>query len=118
MWSGTTHSPHPCTQGAEDREADLFICCGRVEIGQDPLTALLRFGSGVTWVGEQFALRHWRSARVQWEIMDNEDHHSIQARGLAAGLRSVHHVRPGVHDEEIRQKQAEFAKALAGTDSH
>jgi uncharacterized protein len=92
----------------DDLDADVFICCGSVEIDWEPLPALCRFGSGVTWTAEQFAMRGWSSARLQWEIMNNEDHHSIQARAVAAGLRSVHRVRPGVHDEEIRRRQAEF----------
>jgi predicted alpha/beta superfamily hydrolase len=89
-----------------DLDADLFICCGRVEIDQEPFTALCRFGSGVAWIAEQFAIRQWPNARIDWEIMNNEDHGSIQFRAIAAGLRSVHRLRPGVHDAEVRRAQA------------
>jgi len=81
-------------------------------VTQLPVTALCRFGSGVTWVAEQFAIRQWPSARVHWEIMNNEDHASIAARAIAAGLRSVHRVRPGVHDEEVLRQSAEMMKAM------
>jgi predicted alpha/beta superfamily hydrolase len=95
-----------------DLDADLFICCGRVEVDQDPIGAMGRFGSGVTWIAEQFAIRQWPSARVQWEIMNNEDHNSIVPRAIAAGLRSVHRVRPGVHDEELRKARAAMLEAM------
>jgi predicted alpha/beta superfamily hydrolase len=98
----------------DDMDADLFICCGRVEIDQEPVTALLRFGSGVTWIAEQFAIRRWRSARIDWEIMNHEDHASIQLRAIAAGLRSVHQLRPGVHESELRKAQAAMLEAMAG----
>jgi hypothetical protein len=97
-----------------DLDADLFICCGRVEIDQDPTRALCRFGSGVTWVAEQFAIRQWPSARIQWEIMNNEDHASIAPRAIAAGLRSVHRLRPGVHDAELRAAAAAALEAMKG----
>ena len=95
-----------------DLDADLFICCGRVEIDQSPDTAMCRFGSGVTWIAEQFAIRQWPSARIDWEIMNHEDHASISLRAVAAGLRSVHHLRPGVHDAEIRQAQLAMMQAM------
>lgn len=99
-----------------DLDVDLFICCGKVEVDQNVMGALCRFGSGVTWVAEQFGLRQWPSARVQWEVMNNEDHHSIMPRAIAAGLRSVHGVRPGVHDDEVARQGAarmETLKALS-----
>jgi predicted alpha/beta superfamily hydrolase len=95
-----------------DLDVDLFICCGRVEIDQAQMTALCRFGGGVVWIAEQFAIRQWPSARIEWEIMNHEDHASIQARAIAAGLRSVHRVRPGVHDAELKQLQAAAMAAL------
>lgn len=85
----------------EDLEVDLFVCCGAVEVDQGSVMGLCRFGSGVAWVAEQMAVRAWPSARVHWEIMNHEDHGSIPARAVSAGLRSVFRVRPGVHDEEI-----------------
>jgi len=93
---------------------DLFVCCGRVEIDQSQFTAMCRFGSGVVWVAEQFAIRQWPSARIDWEIMNHEDHASIPLRAVAAGLRSVHRRRPGVHDAELKESQAAMLKALAG----
>ncbi len=47
-----------------------------------------------------------------WEIMNNEDHHSIAPRAIAAGLRSVHGIRPGVHDEELRRRAAAAMQAM------
>jgi predicted alpha/beta superfamily hydrolase len=96
----------------QDLDVDLFICCGKVEVDQERTPALCRFGSGVVWVAEQFAIREWPSARVEWEIMNNEDHASIQARAVAAGLRSVHRVRPGVHDAELKKAAEASQKAL------
>jgi predicted alpha/beta superfamily hydrolase len=96
----------------DDLDADLFLCCGRVEIDAEPIMAMCRFGSGVTWIAEQFALRQWPSARIQWEIMNNEDHSSIAPRAIAAGLRSVHGLRPGVHDEEIKRATAAMLEAI------
>jgi hypothetical protein len=61
-----------------------------------------RFGSGVMWLAELRAIRQWPSNRIYWEILNNEDHNSGVLRMIAAGLRSVHRVRPGVHDREIR----------------
>jgi len=101
----------------DDLDVDLFVCCGAVEIDQQPLMALCRFGSGVTWVAEQFAIRQWPSARVHWEIMANEDHHSIPPRAIAAGLRSVHGVRPGVHDEELRRRQTAALEAMGSAEN-
>jgi predicted alpha/beta superfamily hydrolase len=95
-----------------DLDVDLFMCAGRVEIDQDPISALCRFGSGITWIAEQFALRQWPSARVHWEIMNNEDHTSIPQRALAAGLRSVHELRPGINDHELRKAAAASLEAL------
>src|SRR5262249_28581296 len=83
-----------------DLDADIFLCCGQVEVNQDSIMSLCRFGSGVTWVAEQFAIRKWPSARLHWEVMNLEDHGSIAPRAIAAGLRSVHRLRPGVHDAE------------------
>lgn len=96
----------------DDLDAELFICCGRVEIDQEPLNAMLRFGSGITWIAEQFAIRQWPSARIDWEIMNHEDHASIQLRAIAAGLRSVHRLRPGVHTAEIKEAQAALMEAM------
>jgi predicted alpha/beta superfamily hydrolase len=96
----------------QDLDADLFICCGRVEIDQDPVSALCRFGSGVTWVAEQFAIRQWPSARIDWEIMNHEDHASIAMRAIAAGLRSVHRVRPGVHGAEVKRAMEAVQAAM------
>jgi predicted alpha/beta superfamily hydrolase len=98
----------------DDLDVDLFICCGQVEVNLDQVMALCRFGSGVAWVVEQFAIRHWPSARVHWEVMNNEDHASIGARGIAAGLRSVHGVRPGVHDDPARAARAAIYKSALG----
>jgi hypothetical protein len=53
------------------------------------------------------------NARIDWEIMNNEDHGSIQMRAIAAGLRSVHRLRPGVHDSDVRKSQAAMLDALA-----
>jgi predicted alpha/beta superfamily hydrolase len=96
----------------DDLDVDLFICCGQVEIDEGPVNGMLRFGSGVTWIAEQFAVRQWPNARIAWEIMNNEDHTSIQLRAVAAGLRAVHRVRPGVHRAELRQAQAAMFKAM------
>lgn len=97
----------------QDLDVDAFVCCGKVEVDQERTPALCRFGSGVTWVAEQFAIRQWPSARLEWEIMNNEDHASIQARSVAAGLRSVHRLRPGVHDAELRRATVVNQQALA-----
>ena len=91
----------------DDMLEDLFICCGKVEVDENQITALIHFGSGVTWVAEQFALRNYPSAEVHWEIMNLEDHASIAPRGIASGLRSVHKLRPGVHSENIARTMAE-----------
>jgi len=99
----------------DDLDVDLFLCCGQVEVNQDRTGGLCRFGSGVIWTAEQLAVRQWPSARVQWEVMNNEDHTSIVPRAVAAGLRSVHRVRPGVHDDEIRKGAAALvARMQAG----
>ena len=96
----------------DDLDADLFICCGRVEVDQEEIAALCRFGSAVTWTAEQFAIRRWPSVRIDWEIMNNEDHGSIQLRAIAAGLRSVHRLRPGVHDAEIKRSREAMLEAM------
>lgn len=86
----------------EDLFADVFVCAGAVEVDQSLPHALCRFGSAPIWLAEQFAVRKWPSAKLHWEIMNNEDHSSIAPRAISAGLRSVHRLRPGVHIEEIR----------------
>jgi len=96
----------------DDLDADVFVCCGRVEVDQQPINAMCRFGSAVTWTAEQFAIRQWPSAWIDWEIMNNEDHASIQLRGVAAGLRSVHRLRPGVDESEVKKKQAAMLEAM------
>lgn len=93
-------------------DVDVFICCGRIEIDQEQIMAMCRFGSAVTWTAEQFAIRQWPSARIDWEVMNNEDHGSIQLRAIAAGLRSVHQLRPGEHDAEVRAAQAAMLEAM------
>lgn len=100
-----------------DLDVELFTCCGKVEVDGDPTGALCRFGSGVTWVAEQFAIRQWPSARIDWEVMNHEDHTSIPLRAIAAGLRSVHRRRPGVHTEELAREQAARLAALTQQDS-
>jgi predicted alpha/beta superfamily hydrolase len=95
-----------------DLDADVFVCCGAVEVDGDPGAAMCQFSTGVMWTAGQFAIRQWPSARLQWEVMNNEDHSSIPLRAIAAGLRSVHRLRPGVHVEEIRRSQAARVEAL------
>lgn len=95
-----------------DLDVDVFLCCGSVEVDENMMSAVWRFGSGITWIAEQFALRQWPGARVHWEVMNNEDHQSITPRAIAAGLRSVHGVRPGVHHEEIARQGAARMEAL------
>lgn len=46
--------------------------------------------------------------------MNHEDHGSIQLRAVAAGLRSVHRLRPGVHEAQIKKAQAAMLEAMAG----
>ncbi len=100
-----------------DLDVDLFVCCGTVEVDQNPVGSLCRFGSGVIWTAEQFAIRQWPSARIGWEIMNNEDHASIALRAVAAGLRAVHRLRPGVHDAELQRATAAAQEAMfAGPD--
>jgi predicted alpha/beta superfamily hydrolase len=96
----------------DDLDIDLFVCCGTVELDQNAVSALCRFGTGVAWIAEQFGIRRWRNARVHWEVMNHEDHHSITARAVAAGLRSVHRLRPGVHDDAIARHHAERMASL------
>ncbi len=88
--------------GRSDYDVDVYVGAGTVEVDAEKMFAMCRFGSGTTWVAEQFAIRRWPNARLHWEIMNNEDHASILARGIAAGLRSVHGVRPGVHTAQVR----------------
>lgn len=88
--------------------ADVFACAGAVEIDESRENAVCRFGSAVIWLAEQFAVRQWSGARLHWEIMNNEDHVSIAPRAIAAGLRSVLRLRPGVHRAEIAAAQAVF----------
>src|SRR5262245_60342039 len=96
----------------QDLDADVFVCCGAVEVDGDPAGAMCQFGVGVTWTASQFGMRQWPSARLQWEVMNNEDHTSVPLRAISAGLRSVHRLRPGVHLEEIKRAQAAKAEAL------
>jgi predicted alpha/beta superfamily hydrolase len=96
----------------QDLDADVFVCCGAVEVDGDPAAAMCQFATGVTWTAGQFATRQWPSARLHWEVMNNEDHASIPLRAIAAGLRSVHRLRPGVHVEEIRRAQAARVEAM------
>lgn len=88
----------------KDLAADVFVCAGAVEVDESPPIALCRFGSAPVWLAERFAIRRWPSARLHWEIMNNENHTSITPRAIAAGLRSVHRLRPGVHSAEIAAK--------------
>lgn len=91
-----------------DLAVDVFACAGAVEVDEHVANALCRFGSATLWLAEQFAIRRWPSARLQWEIMNHENHASIGARAIAAGLRSVHRLRPGVHTEELRAATPAF----------
>lgn len=86
----------------DDLEATLYICCGREEVGADRTRGLARHGSGVTWIAEQFAIRGYKSARLEWEILNNEDHASSPTRGVASGLRSVYGKRPGIDKDMHR----------------
>jgi predicted alpha/beta superfamily hydrolase len=89
-----------------DLDAEVFICCGAEEVDKEPIAAMCRFGSAVTWIAEQFGIRQWPSARIDWEIMNNENHHSIQLRAVAAGLRSVHRLRPGMRESKLNNRLA------------
>lgn len=95
----------------QDLTADVFMCAGSAEIG-GTYGAMTRFASDMARTAELCALKQWPSLRLSWEIMDKEDHGSIVARGFAAGLRFVHRVRPGVHDEEIGKAQAAMVEAM------
>ena len=97
----------------DDLDVDLFLCCGAVEVDDGAAGGLCRFGSGVTWVAEQMAVRNWPSARVHWEIMNLEDHGSIPARAISAGLRSVFRLRPGVHQDELTKMMQERMAAIS-----
>ena len=96
----------------QDLDADVFVCCGSAEVDGDPGAAMCQFSTGVMWTAGQFAIRQWPSARLHWEVMNNEDHSSIPLRAIAAGLRSVHRLRPGVDTEEIRRAQAAKVEAM------
>ena len=96
----------------DDMDVDLFICAGQIEIDDSFVSSLCRFGGGVIWAAEQFSIRQWPSARVRWEIMNNENHASIASRAISAGLRSVHGVRPGVNDDAVRKQTAAMLDAL------
>lgn len=91
-----------------DLAAEVFVCAGDVEVDESLPNALCRFGSAPLWLAEQFAIRRWPSAILRWEIMNNENHTSIGPRAIAAGLRSVHRLRPGVHTEELRAATPPF----------
>jgi predicted alpha/beta superfamily hydrolase len=93
----------------DDLDADAFTCAGEQEVGATADFAICRFGSGVMWTAERFAIRGWPSARLGWEIMSNEDHTSILPRGVSAGLRAVHRLRPGVHTAEVAEAGSRFA---------
>jgi predicted alpha/beta superfamily hydrolase len=95
-----------------DLDADVFVCCGATE-PDGAAYALTRIGAGVIWTAEQFAIRNWPSARLGWEIMNHQDHASVTPRAVAAGLRFVHQIQPGVHDAELRRKLGELITALA-----
>ena len=100
---GTVQAAEAAYAGAHtDLAVDVFVCAGAVEVDESLPNALCGFGSGTLWLAEQFAIRRWPSARLHWEIMNHENHASIVPRAIAAGLRSVHRLRPGVHTEELR----------------
>jgi predicted alpha/beta superfamily hydrolase len=100
----------------DDLDAEVFVCCGRSELDYAAY-AMARIGSAVVWTAEQFALRGWPSARLGWEIMRNEDHASVTPRAISAGLRFVHQMQPGVHDDNIAQWLASAARAAFSDDS-
>ena len=97
----------------DDLDVDVFICCGNVEVDEDPIAAMFRFGSAVTWTAEQFCIRRCPSARVHWDVMDHENHASIQLRAIAAGLMSVHRLRPGIHQAEIKKVNAALLESMS-----
>jgi predicted alpha/beta superfamily hydrolase len=43
----------------QDLDADVFTCCGAVEVDGDPASAMCQFGVGVTWAATQFGIRQW-----------------------------------------------------------
>lgn len=98
----------------DDLAADVFVCAGAVEVDESVPIALCRFGSAPIWAAEQFAIRQWPSARFSWEIMNNENHTSIAPRAIAAGLRAVNRLRPGVHTSELVAATAETQARLVG----
>ena len=75
-----------------DLDADVFLCVGTAE-ADGVHGATSRFASNMARTAEQFTYRQWPSGRLTWETMNNEDHHSIVSRAIAAGLRSVHGAR-------------------------
>jgi len=77
----------------KDLDADVFICAGSEEIAGPP-GAMCRYSSVMTRTAESFTLRQWKSGRLEWEIMNKENHPSILPRAISAGLRSVHRARP------------------------
>jgi predicted alpha/beta superfamily hydrolase len=78
-----------------DLAADVFLCVGAAEL-EGAWGANARFASNMARAAELFARRQWPSGRLAFETMNNEDHHSIVPRAIAAGLRSVHGTRPAV----------------------
>lgn len=78
-----------------DLAADVFLCVGAAEV-EGTYGATSRFASNMARAAEVFTLRQWPSGTLTWETMNNEDHHSIVARAISAGLRSVHGTRPSV----------------------
>ena len=103
--------------GHDDLDADIFLCCGKVEATGTVPEAMAHFASGITWVAEQLAMRAFPSARVAWEVMDLEDHNSIAPRAVTAGLRSVHRLRPGVHDAELAEATLAAIRAMGVPDA-
>jgi predicted alpha/beta superfamily hydrolase len=100
-----------------DLDAEVFVCAGAEEVASSADNALCGFGAGVIWCAQQFALRGWPNTRLQWEIMNNEDHASIAPRGVATGLRAIYRLRPGVHGEGLAAAaaalEANFSKPKA-----
>jgi hypothetical protein len=99
-----------------DLDADVYICSGRASLNHE-VYAISREASGVVWTAEQFAIRKWPSARIDWEIMDFEDHATNMQRAVSAGLRSVHRIRPGRDDEEVRKRLAAIEPAAFRADA-
>ncbi|MBK6296945.1 MAG: alpha/beta hydrolase [Sphingomonadales bacterium] len=97
-----------------DLEADVFVCAGSAEVDESVPIALCRFGSAPIWAAEQFAIRNWPSARLTWEIMNNENHTSIAPRAIATGLRAVHNLRPGINNAQLAAATAAAQRSLLG----